>query len=407
MAQAGRGKTRSINVSEDREHKFELFPTSGKIHRLKKQMLPTKAVQQTKGKGKLKPRKKFISAIPQTTATQKQTTKKQKQAKLQEPKKIKKSYAVRAPNKQAASQSIQYSQWNDRFGGAKPSGTKMDDRFGPPQWQSTSSSSQSSFTKDKKVSLKNAFNMCLNGGTFYPGTGCLCVDNFSGDFCDECLPGWSGDQCDNPQNMCATTSDGINCYGKWLFNLTLLDMPITAKTVNLGYNGLYKSGAVRKKMTFMNEVEELNLNGNYLSRFPLSMFKNQPFLRTLNVNSNFLFALPSDLFDFTEDLTSIDFKNNNIKLLNKQSFINTRNLKHVDFSNNNFEGVCKGLFAYQSKLAFVAFNRNDELPLPLNKWFGECPYDVDECDRSYPMSQYGGPVINLRKRIGAFGQICD
>ena len=103
-------------------------------------------------------------------------------------------------------------------------------------------------------------------------------------------------------------------------------------------------------MTFMNEVEDLNLNGNYLSRFPLSMFKNQPFLRTLNVNSNFLFALPSDLFDFTEDLTSIDFKNNNIKQLNKQSFINTRNLKHVDFSNNNFEGVCKGLFAYQVRL---------------------------------------------------------
>ena len=118
MAEAGRGKTRSINVSEDREHKFELFPTSGKIHRLKKQMLPTKAVQQTKGKGKLKPKKKFISAIP--TTAQKQTTKKQKQAKLQEPKKIKKSYAVRAPSMQAASQSIQYSQWNDRFGGAKP-----------------------------------------------------------------------------------------------------------------------------------------------------------------------------------------------------------------------------------------------------------------------------------------------
>ena len=117
MVEAGRGKTRSINVSEDREHKFELFPTSGKIHRLKKQMLPTKAVQQMKGKGKLKPKKK---TIPIPTTAQKQTSKKQKQAKLQEPKKIRKSYAVRAPNMQAKSQSIQYSQWNDRFGGAKP-----------------------------------------------------------------------------------------------------------------------------------------------------------------------------------------------------------------------------------------------------------------------------------------------
>ena len=88
----------------------------------------------------------------------------------------------------------------------------------------------------------------------------------------------------------------------------------------------------------------------------------------------------------------------------------------------------------KSGLQFVAFNRNEELPLPLNKWFGECPYDDDTCDRYYPMSQYGGPgkcessifetdfliwkaiysriftlntVINLRKRIGAFGQICD
>ena len=81
-----------------------------------------------------------------------------------------------------------------------------------------------------QVSLKeNAFNMCLNGGTFYPGTGCLCIDNYSGDFCDECLPGWIGEKCDNPENMCETTPDSINCYGKWLFNLTLLDMPIAAK----------------------------------------------------------------------------------------------------------------------------------------------------------------------------------
>ena len=180
----------------------------------------------------------------------------------------------------------------------------MDDRFGPPQWQSTSSSSQV-FTKEKKpscqtaflhppslarilptnfltirlnfgfmmstqassfalilivyvqddlkvvtteksinlgqVSLKeNAFNMCLNGGTFYPGTGCLCIDNYSGDFCDECLPGWIGEKCDNPENMCETTSDSINCYGKWLFNLTLLDMPIGAKelgSIDLGSMG--------------------------------------------------------------------------------------------------------------------------------------------------------------------------
>ena len=92
-----------------------------------------------------------------------------------------------------------------------------------------------------QVSLKeNAFNMCLNGGTFYPGTGCLCIDNYSGDFCDECLPGWIGEKCDNPENMCETTSDSINCYGKWLFNLTLLDMPIGAKelgSIDLGSMG--------------------------------------------------------------------------------------------------------------------------------------------------------------------------
>ena len=82
--------------------------------------------------------------------------------------------------------------------------------------------------------------MCLNGGTFYPGTGCLCIDNYSGDFCDECLPGWIGEKCDNPENMCETTPDSINCYGKWLFNLTLLDMPIGAKelgSIDLGSMG--------------------------------------------------------------------------------------------------------------------------------------------------------------------------
>ena len=42
------------------------------------------------------------------------------------------------------------------FDQSKKSGTKMDDRFGPPQWQSTSSSSQA-FTKEKKPSCQTVF----------------------------------------------------------------------------------------------------------------------------------------------------------------------------------------------------------------------------------------------------------
>ena len=74
-----------------------------------------------------------------------------------------------------------------------------------------------------------AFNLCLNGGQFFPGQGCLCVDNFAGDFCDECLPGWTGELCDNPSGMCSIDDDNVDCFGKWLFNLTLLEIPTTVK----------------------------------------------------------------------------------------------------------------------------------------------------------------------------------
>ena len=60
--------------------------------------------------------------------------------------------------------------------------------------------------------------------------------------------------------------DEVDCNGKWLFNLTLLELPQTAKKVDFSFNGLYKSGAVRKKLTNLANVEELNLNGNYIKR---------------------------------------------------------------------------------------------------------------------------------------------
>ena len=85
------------------------------------------------------------------------------------------------------------------------------------------------FTDHQYIFFYLAFNLCLNGGQFFPGQGCLCVDNFAGDFCDECLPGWTGEQCDNPSGMCSIDDDNVDCFGKWLFNLTLLEIPTTVK----------------------------------------------------------------------------------------------------------------------------------------------------------------------------------
>ena len=85
------------------------------------------------------------------------------------------------------------------------------------------------FDCQQYIYFYSAFNLCLNGGQFFPGQGCLCVDNFAGDFCDECLPGWTGEQCDNPSGMCSIDDDNVDCFGKWLFNLTLLEIPTTVK----------------------------------------------------------------------------------------------------------------------------------------------------------------------------------
>ena len=87
------------------------------------------------------------------------------------------------------------------------------------------------------------------------------------------------------------------------------------KTINMDFNGLIKSGAFRKKIQQLKDLEEISLKGNYFARFPLAMFKYQPFLKKLNVASNFLFALPDDIFYLSTNLEDLDMRNNNIKVM--------------------------------------------------------------------------------------------
>ncbi len=56
----------------------------------------------------------------------------------------------------------------------------------------------------KTTTTTTAYNMCLNGGSYHLGLGCLCVGNFGGDFCDECLPDWIGDNCETPKDDICT-----------------------------------------------------------------------------------------------------------------------------------------------------------------------------------------------------------
>lgn len=282
-------------------------------------------------------------------------------------------------------------------------------KIAQPEWSKMVTSTRPTLktTTSRRTTTTMIFNMCLNGGSYQVGVGCLCVSNFAGDFCDECVPGWNGAKCDNPQNLCSITATDIDCSSRWVFNLTLLELPTSAKTINMDFNGLIKSGAFRKKIQQLKDLEEISLKGNYFARFPLAMFKYQPFLKKLNVASNFLFALPDDIFYLSTNLEDLDMRNNNIKNIHPKSLEKNFELRIINFSNNNFENICRGVLAYQTKIEFVAFNRNDDLPLPLNKWFGECPYSAEDCELGYPQSQYGGPIINLRRRIGAFGENCN
>jgi len=260
----------------------------------------------------------------------------------------------------------------------------------------------------KTTTTTTAYNMCLNGGSYHLGLGCLCVGNFGGDFCDECLPDWIGDNCETPKDdICTIKGPEVDCSSKWIFNLTLLHLPESTQKLDMAYNGLIKSGAFRRKISTLTKLDDICLRGNYIARFPFKMFDNQPSLKKLDISSNFVFALPPDIFEKSPELFDICFRHNNIKTLTKSQFEKNYKLSIIDMSNNNLSGICKGLFAYQQKLQFVAFNKNEELPTPLNKWFGECPYSREECDANFPSEQFGGQLVNLRRRIGAFGEDCD
>lgn len=273
---------------------------------------------------------------------------------------------------------------------------------GTPSWASRIA------TTRRTTTTTTPYNMCLNGGSYHLGLGCLCVGNFGGDFCDECLPDWIGDNCETPKDdICTINGPDVDCSSKWIFNLTLLHLPESTKKLDMAYNGLIKSGAFRRKISALTKLDDICLRGNYIARFPFKMFDNQPSLKKLDISSNFVFALPPDMFEKSAELFDICFRHNNIKTLTKSLFEKNYKLSIVDMSNNNLSGICKGLFAYQQKLQFVAFNKNDELPVPLNKWFGECPYSREECDANFPNDQFGGPLVNLRRRIGAFGEDCD
>jgi len=273
---------------------------------------------------------------------------------------------------------------------------------GTPSWASRIA------TTRRTTTTTTVYNMCLNGGSYHLGLGCLCVGNFGGDFCDECLPDWIGDNCETPKDdICTINGPEVDCSSKWIFNLTLLHLPESTQKLDMAYNGLIKSGAFRRKISTLTKLDDICLRGNYIARFPFKMFDNQPSLKKLDISSNFVFALPPDMFENSAELFDICFRHNNIKTMTKSLFEKNYKLSIVDLSNNNLSGICKGLFAYQQKLQFVAFNKNDELPMPLNKWFGECPYSREECDTNFPSEQFGGPLVNLRRRVGAFGEDCD
>ncbi|CAG5098126.1 Oidioi.mRNA.OKI2018_I69.XSR.g15392.t2.cds [Oikopleura dioica] len=275
---------------------------------------------------------------------------------------------------------------------------------GAPSWAQRASR----IATTRRTTTTTAYNMCLNGGTYHLGLGCLCVGNFGGDFCDECLPDWIGSNCDTPkEDICSIKGPEVDCSSKWIFNLTLLHLPESTQKLDMAYNGLIKSGAFRRKISTLTKLDDICLRGNYIARFPFKMFDNQPSLKKLDISSNFVFALPPDMFEKSAELFDICFRHNNIKTLSKTIFEKNYKLSIVDMSNNNLSGICKGIFAFQQQLQFVAFNKNEELPKPLNKWFGECPYSREECDANFPSDQYGGPLVNLRRRIGAFGENCE
>ena len=146
--------------------------------------------------------------------------------------------------------------------------------------------------------------MCLNGGTYHLGLGCLCVGNFGGDFCDECLPDWIGSNCDTPkEDICSYVllhvafhwrcvydwppfrikGPEVDCSSKWIFNLTLLHLPESTQKLDMAYNGLIKSGAFRRKISTLTKLDDICLRGNYIARFPFKMFDNQ-----VDLEHNFL-----------------------------------------------------------------------------------------------------------------------
>jgi len=156
-------------------------------------------------------------------------------------------------------------------------------------------------------------------------------------------------------------------------NLSSLNFPAT---INCNINESEKNHCVKRidlknnylvaidMFNFMSDnivdlsVEELFLNGNFISHIEQITFFFMPSLKILDLSSNFLKSLNSELFLKNTNLTHLDISNNRLISIETGAFEPLKKLKVLNLSSNLLVKIDDEIFKYLNLLEILHLDHN-------------------------------------------------
>ncbi|CAL4066136.1 unnamed protein product [Meganyctiphanes norvegica] len=112
------------------------------------------------------------------------------------------------------------------------------------------------------------------------------------------------------------------------------------------------------------ELHTLNLIDNNVTTLSESLFSNTPKVKMLTLEGNNLFNLPVNVFSNLKELTNISLYNNALSDIHPEIFSDLYNLLLIELADNNFSELPSDLFINNTKLRTVSLRKNKLETLP-------------------------------------------
>jgi len=165
-------------------------------------------------------------------------------------------------------------------------------------------------------------------------------------------------ECTFTKNAAGKQLRKFDCSLRGLTTLKGLEIWKEADYFDLSINKIWNGGEVAMLIAQMPNLKRLDLDKNYLTSVPGTMFKNNRQLQFANFLNNRIGAVPEGLFANSPALEVVWFSGNMIKTIPEKLFHANKELLFVEFGRNEIVEVPRFLFKYNTYLDEVHFQQN-------------------------------------------------